>query len=117
MVWLRGVAPSFRGAFGCSFESVGFAVDCDDFGVVDKTIDQGGDAGRGGEDLAPFGERAIGGHQGANPNSRHHNEVVMVPTEIFGPEFECHGHHRHFSPSSAHEIRPVLNGITGEKSS
>jgi hypothetical protein len=33
--------------------------------VVDKTIDQGGDAGRGGEDLAPFGEWAIGRDQGA----------------------------------------------------
>ena len=32
---------------------------------MDEAIDQGGDAGRGGEDLAPFGERAIGRHQGA----------------------------------------------------
>jgi hypothetical protein len=113
------LTPSFVGAFGCLFEAIGFAVNCDDLGVVDKAIDQGSDAGCGGEDLSPFGERAIGGHQGANPNSRHNsnNEVVMAPTEIFGPEFECHFHHRHFSPSSSHEIRPVLNGITGEKSS
>ena len=50
------MTPSFFGAFGCFFEAVGFAVDCDDLGVVDKAIDQGGDAGRGGKDLAPFGE-------------------------------------------------------------
>jgi hypothetical protein len=30
------LAPSFRGAFGCFFEAVGFAVDCDDLGVVDS---------------------------------------------------------------------------------
>ena len=59
------MTPSFFGAFGCLFEAVGVAVDCDDLGVVDKTIDQGGDAGRGGKDVAPFGERTIGRHQGA----------------------------------------------------
>jgi hypothetical protein len=77
-----------------------------------RAIDQGSDAGCGGEDLAPFGERAIGGHQGANPNSRHNsnNEVVMAPTEIFEPEFECHFHHRHLSPSSSHEIRLCSTG-------
>src|ERR1700730_9100014 len=82
--WFGSAAltPSFVGAFGCLFEAIGFAVDCDDLGVVDKAIDQGSDAGCGGEDLARFGERAIGGHQGANPNSRHNNnnEVVMAPT-------------------------------------
>jgi hypothetical protein len=30
------LTPSFLGAFGCFFEAVGFAVDCDDLGVVDK---------------------------------------------------------------------------------
>jgi hypothetical protein len=50
---------------GCLLEAVGLAVDRDDLGVMDEAIDQGGDAGRGGEDLAPFGERAIGRHQGA----------------------------------------------------
>ena len=49
--WFGSAAltPSFFGAFGCLFEAVGFAVDCDDLGVVDKTIDQGG-----------FDERTIG---------------------------------------------------------
>src|SRR5215831_5766406 len=59
-----GTAPSVPPP-GCFFEAVGFAVDCDDLGVVDKAIDQGGDAGRGGEDLAPFGEWAIGRDQSA----------------------------------------------------
>jgi len=56
------LTPSFLGAFGCLFEAVGFAVDCDDLGVVDEAIDEGGDAGCGGEDIAPFGEWTIGGH-------------------------------------------------------
>jgi hypothetical protein len=40
--------PPFFGTFGCLFETVGLAVDCDDLGVMDEAIDQGGDAGRGG---------------------------------------------------------------------
>jgi hypothetical protein len=65
MVWLRGVYALVFRSVGCLFEAVGFAVDCDDLGVVDKAIDQGGDAGRGGKDLAPFGEWAIGRDQSA----------------------------------------------------
>jgi len=53
------LTSAFLGAFGCLLEAVGFAIDCDDLGVMDEAIDQGGDAGRGGEDLAPFGERTI----------------------------------------------------------
>ena len=37
----------------------------DDLGIVDQAIDQRHDAGGVGEDLAPLGERAIGGDQGA----------------------------------------------------
>jgi hypothetical protein len=59
----------------------------------------------------------IEGNISSNPNSRHNNKVVMAPTGIYGPEFECHGHHRTLSLVSSHEIGPVLNGITGEKSS
>src|SRR5271163_5198183 len=58
MSWLRRV-------FGCLLEAVGFALDCDDLGVMDEATDQGGDAGRGGEDLAPCGERTNAGYQGA----------------------------------------------------
>ena len=53
------MTSAFLGTFGCFFETVGLTVDCDDLGVMDEAIDQGGDAGRGGEDLAPFGERTI----------------------------------------------------------
>src|SRR5580704_11807416 len=69
--WFGSAAltPSFVGAFGCLFEAVGFAVDCDDLGMVDKAIDQGGDAGCGGEDLAPFGEWAIGRATSASSSS------------------------------------------------
>jgi hypothetical protein len=51
--------------FGCLVEATGRAADCGDLGVMDEEIDQRGDAGRGGEDLALFGERAIGRHRGA----------------------------------------------------
>ena len=59
------MTSAFFGAFGSLFEAVGFAIDCDDLGVMDEAINQGGDAGCGGEDLTPFSEWAIGGHQGA----------------------------------------------------
>ena len=67
VIWLGTAALTspFFGAFGSLFEAVGFAIDCDDLGVMDEAIDQGSDAGRGGKDLAPFGEWAIGRHQSA----------------------------------------------------
>jgi hypothetical protein len=37
----------------------------------------------------------------SHPNSRNDNEVVMAPAGIFGPELECQGHRRHFSPSTS----------------
>jgi len=59
------LTSAFFGTFGCFFETVGLTIDCDDLSVMDEAINQGGDAGRGGEDLAPFSERTIGRHQGA----------------------------------------------------
>ena len=59
------MTSSLLGAFGCLFEAVGLAIDCDDLGMMDEAIDEGGDAGCRGEDLAPFGEWAIGRYQGA----------------------------------------------------
>jgi hypothetical protein len=41
-------------------------------------------------------------------NSHQDKEDVMALLEIIRPEFECHGHHRHFSPSPSHAIGPVL---------
>jgi hypothetical protein len=35
----------------------------------------------------------IEGAISSSPNSRHNNEVVMAAAGIFGPRFECHGHH------------------------
>ena len=29
----------------------------------------------------------------SSPNSRRNNEVVKAAAGIFGPRFECHGHH------------------------
>ena len=45
-------------------EAVGVALDGDDLGVVEQAVDEGNDAGGTGEDLAPFGEGAVGGNQG-----------------------------------------------------
>ena len=38
---------------------------------------------------------------------------MMALLEIIRPEFECHGHHRHFSPSPSHAIGPVLVEFAG----
>ena len=38
----------------------------DDLGIVDQAIDERDDTGGIGEDLAPFGERSVGGHQGGS---------------------------------------------------
>src|ERR1700690_2713169 len=53
------------GALLCLLEAIGFAIDGDDFGVVDETINQRDDACGVGEYLAPLGERAVGGDQRA----------------------------------------------------
>ena len=42
-----------------------FAVDGEDLGVVDDAVDQRDHAGGIGEDLGPFGERAVRGQQQA----------------------------------------------------
>jgi hypothetical protein len=46
-------------------ETIGFAVDSDDLGIVDKTVDQRDHAGGVWEDLAPFGKWAVTGDQRA----------------------------------------------------
>jgi hypothetical protein len=46
-------------------EAVGFAFDGEDLGIVDEAVDQGDDAGGVGEDLVPFCERPVGGHDRA----------------------------------------------------
>src|ERR1700742_2100742 len=45
-------------------ESVGFAVDLYDLGMVDKAIDEGDHTGGAGEDFVPLGEGFVGGDQG-----------------------------------------------------
>ena len=45
--------------------AIRFAVDGEDLGVVDDAVDQGDHAGGIGEDLGPFGERAVRGQQQA----------------------------------------------------
>ena len=56
--------PPLGGVLGRAFlgllEAVGVALDRDDLGVVEQAIDEGDDAGGAGEDLAPFGEGAVG---------------------------------------------------------
>src|SRR4051812_50070825 len=65
--WLgaAALAGALLGAFARLLEAVGIPVDGDDLGVVDEAIDQRDDACGVGEDLAPFGERAVGGDQRA----------------------------------------------------
>src|SRR4051812_26011006 len=65
--WLgaAALAGALLGAFARLLEAVGIPLDGDDLGVVDEAIDQGDDAGGVGENLAPFGERAVGGDQRA----------------------------------------------------
>ena len=41
-------------------ESIAFAVELDDFGAMDESVDEGDDTGGGGEHVAPFGEGFIG---------------------------------------------------------
>lgn len=55
------------GAFLGLLEAVGFALNGDDLGVVDQTIDHGDDTGGVGKDLPPFREGAVGRDQGALP--------------------------------------------------
>ena len=45
-------------------EPIGFALDRDDLGVVNQTVDQGDDAGGIGEDLTPLGEGSVGRDEG-----------------------------------------------------
>jgi len=47
------------GAFLRLLEAIGFALNGQDFGVVDEAVDQGDNAGSIGEDLVPFCERPI----------------------------------------------------------
>lgn len=47
------------------FVAIGFALEGDDLGVMDETIDERDDAGGVGEDLRPVRERAVGSDQGA----------------------------------------------------
>ena len=47
------------------FETVGLALDGEDFGMMNEPVDEGDDASGVREDLAPFGERPIGCYQGA----------------------------------------------------
>ena len=53
------------GSLLCFLEPVGLALDGEDFGVMDETIDEGDHASGIGKDLAPFCEWAVGGHDGA----------------------------------------------------
>ncbi len=56
-------AGALFGPFEGLLEAVGSAVGGNDLGAVDEAVDQRNDAGGVGEDLAPFGERAVGGEQ------------------------------------------------------
>ena len=53
------------GAFARFLQTIGLAFDGDDLGVVDQAIDERDHASSVGKDLAPLGERSVGGHQGA----------------------------------------------------
>ena len=64
---LGGTARAGLGAFGGLLpglsESIAFAVELDDFGAVDKAVDEGDDAGGAGEHVGPFGEGFVGGDE------------------------------------------------------
>src|SRR3954447_10528770 len=53
------------GALASLLGAIGLALNGDDLGVVEQTVDQGDDAGGAGKGLAPFGERAAGGDDSA----------------------------------------------------
>ena len=53
------LAGALLGALTRFLEAVGFAVDGQDFGVVDEAIDERDDTGGVGEDFAPFSERSV----------------------------------------------------------
>jgi hypothetical protein len=58
------------GSLSCFLGAVGFALDTDDLGAMNKAVDEGDDAGGVGEDLLPVGEGSIGGDQRA---------LVLIP--------------------------------------
>ena len=68
LFWRFGrTAPALvpiRTLFGF-FEAVRLALDSDDFGAVDESIDERYDASCAWKDLLPLGERLIGGNDGA----------------------------------------------------
>jgi hypothetical protein len=61
---LPAVALRFRdallGTLAGLFVAIGFALEGDDLGVMDKTVDEGDDTGGVGKDLGPLRERAVG---------------------------------------------------------
>jgi len=61
--WVARLEALFATLFGL-LEAIGLALDGDDLRVVDEAVDQGDDTGGVGEDLAPFGKRAVGGDEG-----------------------------------------------------
>ena len=51
------------GAFSGFLESIAIPVDADELGAVNESVDEGDDAGSGGEDLGPLGEGLVGGEE------------------------------------------------------
>ena len=52
------------GPFFCLSHAIGLTLDHEDLRVVHQSVDNGDNAGRIREHLAPFGERPVGGHEG-----------------------------------------------------
>src|SRR5215471_19483858 len=57
------LACPMLGAFASLFNTIGIALDGDNLGVVEQTIDKGDNAGSVGEDFTPLAESAIRCHQ------------------------------------------------------
>ena len=64
--WLAALAAA-RGALARLLQSIGFALDRDDLGVMAEAIDEGHDAGRVREYRAPVRESPVGGHNRRRP--------------------------------------------------
>ena len=80
------------GAFagGAVFEAVAPTGDLEDFGVVQKAVEDGGGGGNVTEEFAPFFEGAVGGHEGGAQFVAAHDDFEEV-FAAFGRElFDAH---------------------------
>ena len=72
------------------FDAIAFAVDGDDLGVMQEAVDDGSGGGHIGQELAPFLQRPVAGHDGGLVFVTAHDDLQQIFAGVFGHLLQPH---------------------------